>query len=178
MGNGRSQTWLDTALRDVWTRHFDDVPAANDVGILYCRPSKTRLGWIALSESGRSTRIGINRLLRHREVPEEIAIVTIAHELVHYGHGFGSPLPQRFADPHAGGIVEQELAIRGLGGALQRYQDWVMTTWTAFYARWGPSAARCAGMSGLTDASREDPLPSIPTIAASDAFGGAPPFSE
>lgn len=170
MGNGRPQIWLETALRDVWTRHFSDVPAANAVGIAYCRPSKTRLGWIALSESGLSTRIGINRLLRHREVPEEVAIVTIAHELVHYGHGFGSPLPQRYADPHAGGIVEQELVARGLDVALQRYQDWLMTTWAAFYARRGPAAARGAATSSAGIASIDDPTPVSPTIAASDVF--------
>lgn len=135
MLDDRTQPWLETALHQIWTRYFPDVAPANIVQIAFCRPSRTRLGWIALSESGRYTHIGINRLLRHVEAPEDVCTVTIAHELVHYSHGFGSPLPQRFADPHADGIVDRELAVRGLGAAVAAYEHWATYHWPAFYER-------------------------------------------
>lgn len=163
----RTQHWLETAMRAVWDRYFADVPVMNLVNIAYCRPSKTRLGWIALSESGRSTHIGINRLLRHPEVPEEVCIITIAHELVHYSHGFGSPLPQRYADPHAGDIVEQELGTRGLLSALLTYQHWSTHAWEAHYARLAGSRSRpLVAFNGA--GARPEPAPHIPTVAALD----------
>ena len=142
MAENRSQAWLRRLLADVWTRHFTDTPRVNDVDIAYCRPSKTRLGWIALSESGQSSLIGINRLLRHPDVPLDICVVTVAHEVVHYSHGFGSPLPRRFDDPHADGVVEQDLIARGLGDSLRRYEAWAEYHWSSFYARQAPPRTR------------------------------------
>lgn len=135
MAENRSQAWLRRLLAEVWSRHFADTPRVNDVAIAYCRPSKTRLGWIALSESGQSSLIGINRFLRHPDVPLDICLVTVAHEVVHYSHGFGSPLPRRYDDPHADGVVERELVARGLGDPLRRYEAWAADHWSTFYAQ-------------------------------------------
>ena len=115
---------------------------ANVVDIAYCRPTKTRLGWIALSETGQSTLIGINRLLGHWEVPDDVCTITIAHELVHYSHGFGSPLPRRYADPHADAVVERELRARGLSGPLATHEYWAQRHWSEFYARHAASRQR------------------------------------
>lgn len=167
MDQARSQNWLETALLEVWNRHFPDVPVANIVNVAYCRPSKTRLGWIALSESGRYTQIGISRLLRYREVPEAVCIVTIAHELVHYGHGFGSPLPQRYADPHAGGVVERELVARGLGDAFSAYQQWSAQAWHTHYLRYASARARPADRCDRNN-EYADPSPQVPIVAALD----------
>lgn len=142
MAENRSQAWLRRLLADVWEYHFPDTPRVNDVDIAYCRPSKTRLGWIALSESGQSSLIGINRLLRHPEVPLDICLVTVAHEVVHYSHGFGSPLPRRYADPHADGVVERELIARGLADPLRRYEAWATDHWTDFYTQQASPRAR------------------------------------
>ena len=136
MDGDRPQAWLRDSLGLIWARHFGDTPAVNEVAIAYCRPSKHRLGWIALSLSGRSSLIGINRLLGGRDVPEYVSTVTIAHELVHYCHGFGSPLPRRYADAHAGGVVERELEQRGLGESLRRYEEWAATAWADVYDRY------------------------------------------
>lgn len=135
MAEQRSQAWLRRLLADVWAGYFTDTPRVNTVDIAYCRPSKTRLGWIALSESGQSSLIGINRLLRHPDVPHDVCLVTVAHEVVHYSHGFGSPLPRRYPDPHAGGVVERELVARGLGDSLLRYEAWANGDWPDFYAQ-------------------------------------------
>lgn len=167
MKQGRSHAWLEAALLDTWDRHFEDVPMANVVRITYSGPSKTRLGWIALSESGRFTSIGINRLLRFPEVPEDVCIITIAHEVVHYSHGFGSPLQQRHADPHAGGVVERELEYRGLAGALARYHVWSTQEWPAHYARYARGGSRQAGALRSSEQEAES-RQQYPTVAALD----------
>jgi hypothetical protein len=167
MNQVRSQAWLEAALHDIWSRHFDDVPVANVVRITYSGPSKTRLGWIALSESGQFTTIGINRLLRFPEVPEDVCIVTIAHEVVHYSHGFGSPLQQRHADPHAGGVVERDLEYRGLAGALARYYGWSSREWAAHYARHARGSSRLITDHRSSVAASASPL-QYPTVAAMD----------
>jgi hypothetical protein len=167
MNQVRTHLWLETALTTLWERHFSDVPVANTVHIGYCRPSKTRLGWIALSESGRSSHIGINRLLQHLEAPEEVCVITIAHEMVHYGHGFGSPLPRRYDDPHAGGIVEHELHARGLSPALAVYQDWSLHAWHSHYARYARSRARTSG-SYRTGSLMPRSMEQDPNVAALD----------
>ena len=161
----RSRFWLRTALWQVWTEYFADVAPVNDVHIAYVRPSKTRLGWIALSEEGDSTLIGINRLLSHPDVPDEVCTITIAHELVHYCHGFGSPLPRRFADPHAGDVVDRELRLRGLGEALQRSQRWAQSSWPQLYAE--HAAARPRFRRHRPDGDANRPLTS-PQMAALD----------
>ncbi len=94
---------------------------------------KTRLGVIKLSECQRHTLIGINSLLRLPAVPPLIVEVTIAHELVHYAHGFGSPLPRKYRYPHRGGVVERELRRRGLGEKLAEYSRWLEEHWFPLY---------------------------------------------
>lgn len=167
MNQVRSHAWLQAALLDTWDRHFEDVPLANVVRIAYSGPSKTRLGWIALSESGRFTSIGINRLLRFPDVPEDVCIVTIAHEVVHYSHGFGSPLQQRYADPHADGVVERELEYRGLAGALARYHTWSIHEWPAHYARYARAGSRQAAEIRSQEQEAAGPH-NFPTVAALD----------
>jgi hypothetical protein len=165
MEQARSRQWLDTALQEIWHRHFRDVPVVNIVNVAYCRPSKTRLGWIALSESGRYTQIGINRLLGYPEVPDDVCIITIAHELVHYGHGFGSPLPKRYADPHAGGIVERELVDRGLADAFSAYVQWSDQGWDTHYQRYAAVRSRPADRRDRTNDDADVSSPGPPVAA-------------
>jgi hypothetical protein len=131
----RNNEWLRRELDEIWARHFHDVDRANTVEIGYGRAWKARLGLITLSASGRTTFIGINSLLRSRLVPSYVPRVTIAHELVHYTHGFGSPLPKRHPHPHRGGVVAKELVQRGLGLEHQLYHQWLQEHWYAFYSR-------------------------------------------
>lgn len=133
MEAARTHGWLAEQLAHIWATYFPDVARVNDVTVRFVREGKTRLGWIALSESGRSTLIGINGLLALPDVPQYVCHVTIAHELVHYAHGFGSPLPCCFVDPHAGGVVERELEVRGLGALLQWSDEWSTRHWFSFY---------------------------------------------
>jgi hypothetical protein len=129
----RSNSWLHRELARIWEAFFYDVPRSNRVEIEFARPWKTRLGMISLSESGRTTYIGINALLSDPQVPDPVCIITIAHELTHYAHGFGSPLPRKHSHPHHGNVVSQELVFRGLGKELKYYQHWTTHQWHGFY---------------------------------------------
>jgi hypothetical protein len=72
-------------------------------------------------------------LLQHHKVPDCVFIITVAHELVHYAHGFGSPLPQLYRHPHANEVVERELEQRELGEQLLCCNQWIGSEWYAFY---------------------------------------------
>lgn len=117
----------------IWQRYFADAPRANDVQIAYCRPWKSRLGLIRMSLDNAISFIGINTLLKHKHVPEDVLVTTIAHELVHYAHGFGSPLPRLYEHPHANNVVEKELERRNLGEQLRRCNEWIDEQWYNFY---------------------------------------------
>nr|BBH89890.1 hypothetical protein KTC_46410 [Thermosporothrix sp. COM3] len=124
---------LASYLEDIWQRYFSDVQRPNEIYIGYCFPWKTRLGLIRLALDNSHSFIGINSLLQLANVPESVLITTIAHELVHYAHGFGSPLPRAQQHPHANGIVEKELEARSLGPLLQECNEWLDHHWYPFY---------------------------------------------
>lgn len=124
---------LHTYLASIWERYFPDVPRVNEVQIAWCQPWKNRLGLIRLSLDEKTSFIGINTLLQHELVPEYVLLTTVAHELVHYAHGFGSPLPRPYAHPHAGNVVNRELEKRGLGTYVRQCHLWIDREWFVFY---------------------------------------------
>lgn len=124
---------LSLALSSIWQQYFADVPQANAIEIAYCRPWKSRLGLIRMSLDGTRSFIGINSLLYHKAVPNEVLLTTIAHELAHYAHGFGSPLPQLYEHPHANNVVTNELVQRGLGDMFVVCDAWINDHWYDFY---------------------------------------------
>jgi hypothetical protein len=131
----RDSQWLKQELEHVWASHFADIPRVNRVEISFVGSWKSRLGVISLSQDTRTSYIGINSLLCLPEAPYQIARITIAHELVHYAHGFGSPLPRQHKHPHRGRIVDRELLARGFRQEWLVYQDWVRDHWYDFYDR-------------------------------------------
>ncbi len=135
---------LTIYLTSIWQHYFSDVPRANEVQIAYCRPWKSRLGLIRMSLDSTRSFIGINSLLQHRNVPDCVLVTTIAHELVHYTHGFGSPLPQLYEHPHANNIVDKELEQRGLSSALADCNTWIDEHWYTFYEAQRPAKPRHA----------------------------------
>jgi hypothetical protein len=124
---------LNWYLDHIWHRYFSDVPCVNNVQIAYRQPWKSRLGLIRLSVDNTTTFIGINALLQHQEVPEYLLITTVAHELTHYAHGFGSPLPRLYKHPHANNVVNRELERRGLGEYVHLSDEWIDKQWFLFY---------------------------------------------
>src|SRR5690348_6835317 len=91
---------LSHYLEWIWQQYFSDITRANEIRISYSYPWKSRLGLIRLALDRTHSFIGINSLLQLKQVPEYVLITTIAHELVHYAHGFGSPLPRMCKHPH------------------------------------------------------------------------------
>jgi hypothetical protein len=136
-------------LDEIWGGYFADVPRVNQVDIAYCRPWKRRLGLIRLSLDSSTSFIGVNALLQLARVPEYILITTIAHELAHYAHGFGSPLPRLHEHPHANNVVKCELEQRGLGEILRLCDEWIDKEWFSFY-----DAERETGWLNLPEAHR------------------------
>jgi len=126
---------LSVYLDELWIRHFADVPRVTTVKIVYGAAWKMRLGLIKLSQDESLSCIMINALLRLPEVPEYVLVTTIAHELAHYAHGFGSPLPRRYEHPHANRVVERELERRELGLYLFCCNQWIDKEWYAFYVK-------------------------------------------
>jgi hypothetical protein len=124
---------LHIYLDQIWQQYFSDMPRANKVQIAYGHPWKSRLGLIRLSLDNATSFIGINTLLQLQHVPDFVLITTIAHELAHYAHGFGSPLPRLYKHPHANDVVNRELEQRGLGEAVHRSDAWIDKQWFAFY---------------------------------------------
>ncbi|GAC1519099.1 MAG: hypothetical protein NVS3B14_21360 [Ktedonobacteraceae bacterium] len=145
----RSQQQLTPYLDYIWQSYFSDIARINQVEIAYCHPWKRRLGLIRLSLDNTITFIGINSLLQLHEVPGYVLLTTIAHELTHYAHGFGSPHPRIFDHPHANSIVERELAKRGLGELAKKCDDWIDKEWFSFY-----DMQRETGWIGIDQTSR------------------------
>jgi hypothetical protein len=140
-------------LNKIWEKYFYDVARINEVRIAYCYPWKRRLGLIRLSLDSMVTFIGLNALLQMDEVPEYILITTIAHEMAHYAHGFGSPLTRQFDHPHANNVVPRELERRGLGKIMRLCDEWIDKNWFSFYDReretgWAGIPAACRSARG------------------------------
>lgn len=149
----RDDKWLFEKLDEVWDKHFPDVPQENDVRIVWGRRARTRLGSIkqvpntkyqlpnklrinnsSIQNSNRhpGTIITINSLFKDENIPEYVVLSTIAHELAHYAHGFHSPLEQKYATPHAGGIIHAELRERGLGELEKKQKSWLKLNWREY----------------------------------------------
>ncbi|GCE26845.1 hypothetical protein KDA_23290 [Dictyobacter alpinus] len=137
---------LTDYLQWIWQCYFSDSPILNEITIAYSYPWKGRLGLIKMSLDATVTFIGINTLLQMQQVPEYVLITTIAHELVHYIHGFGSPLPRRYKHPHANKVVDRELEQRNLGAALRCCNEWIDKYWYSFY-----DMQRAAGWVGIQE---------------------------
>ena len=124
---------LSLYMEWIWQQYFADITRVNEIRIGYSYPWKSRLGLIRLALDRTHSFIGINSLLQVKQVPEYVLITTIAHELVHYAHGFGSPLPRMCKHPHANGVVDRELERRELGTCLRCCNEWIDNCWYSFY---------------------------------------------
>ncbi len=116
----------------IWRERFPDVPRVNQMVAGYDYPWKWRLGRIRMSVDTAVSEIALNGLLDSPTVPEAIRIAIIAHEIVHYAQGFGSPLPRAQRHAHAHGAVSHELARRGLALHERMLDDWSYDVWPQF----------------------------------------------
>jgi len=151
----RTNDWLEIQLHDIWENHFADVPRKNLVLIKFGKASRRQLGSIKwanknskiktalkslktewdIADDKRISIITVTKYFQQLEVPEDVVKATVAHELVHYTHGFHSPLPRLFTHPHRGSIVKKELYKRNLGDIYEESEVWLKKEWVKFLRR-------------------------------------------
>jgi len=127
----RDNEWLQKRLDEIWLNSFSDVPRNNIVKTRFKGRWKNKFGHIRMLRD-KSTEIVVNGVFRNEIIPEYIIDLTIAHELVHYSHGFHSPLPRMYRYPHQGGVVNQDLKRRGFAENLRLERKWIKTDWLEF----------------------------------------------
>lgn len=121
----RDNNWLLSRLDHLWDKHFEDISQVNPVFIRFGRYSKYRLGSIKLDRKTGKSYIIITGMFKSAKIPQEVIDHTIAHELVHYTHGFSSKRIRLHKYPHAGGVVDKELSQRGMSYLIKSYKTWV-----------------------------------------------------
>ncbi len=127
----RDDDWLNQRFEQIWTLFFPDIEKRN-VHIRWKGRWKNKFGHITTTKN-KTTEIAINKLFQNLQVPEDVIKLTIAHEIVHYSHGFHSHLPRKYKHPHKGGVVEKDLKKRGFDYMLKKEKEWQKGTWFKLY---------------------------------------------
>lgn len=134
----RDNTFLRNCFLELYRQHFADVALPNKIVVGFGRYSKTRLGSIKLNEKKQSV-ITLTGYFRSEEVPLAVLEATLAHEFIHYLHGFNSLHTRKVQHPHRGNVVKEEMRERGLLPILVAQQRWLRTRWNSFVgntAKW------------------------------------------
>lgn len=121
----RNSIWLEKRLNKIWEKYFPDVKRTNLIVVKFGRSATYRFGSIRLSLRDKISYITINGRFRNSKFPAKIIDHTLAHELVHYAQGFSSENPRLHQYPHRGGMIDQELKVRGLRHLVDFYKSWV-----------------------------------------------------
>lgn len=121
----RDNKWLVSRLDYLWSKYFSDVTEVNPVIIRFGKYSKYRLGSIKLLRRNNHSCITITGMFKSAKIPKEVVDHTIAHELVHYAHGFSSKRIRLHKYPHEGGIVQKEMRLRGMNPLIKAYKEWI-----------------------------------------------------
>lgn len=128
----RNNNFLINRMNEIWQECFSDQVISSQIRIKFGRRARKRLGSIRESiqnDQIYETLILINGHFKNLEVPDFVIDATIAHELCHYVHGFGSASPQKHQYPHRGGVIEKEMESRGLTELIQKEKDWLNKNW-------------------------------------------------
>lgn len=125
MASARDNNWLLSRFDFVWSKYFEDVTQDNPVFIRFGRYSKYRLGSIRLDRRSGKSYITVTGMFKDLKIPQDVVDHTLAHELIHYAHGFSSKRVRLHKYPHAGGIVQGEMLKRGMGYLIQSYKVWI-----------------------------------------------------
>lgn len=135
----RDDIWLQTRFDQIWSLFFPEVEK-KDIFIRWKGRWKNKFGHIKRTRKG--SEIAINQLFKDLRVPEDIVKLTIAHEIVHYMHGFHSHLPRQYDHPHQGGIVDKVLKEKGFSYALKQERQWYKSEWLPLYKELCPEKAQ------------------------------------
>lgn len=124
----RSDEFVARRLEQIWQLLFPEVEKKNNLVVRFKGRWKNKFGHIKLLKN-KDTEIAVNSLLKDPKTPEYIIDITLAHELVHYMHGFNSPLPKKFKHPHKNGVVTRELIKRGFSKMLREEKAFLKNEW-------------------------------------------------
>lgn len=129
----RTHKWLEEQFEQLLRTNFVDLAIKNPIYVRFGRRTSRRLGSISFErikeEPEKVSVITINGYFRSEVIPKEIVHVTLAHELIHYLHGFNSKHNQIFDFPHKGSIVNKELRHRGFSNELKFQRQWLKEKW-------------------------------------------------
>lgn len=128
----RDDDWLNSRMNYIWGRYFNDVERKNLVFARFKGKWKNKFGHIKRLKN-KSSEIAVNNFFKNKAIPEFMVDLTLAHELVHYSHGFHSPLPKKYKHPHKGGIVTKDLKNRGFKEMIKVERDFIKTKWIKYY---------------------------------------------
>lgn len=121
----RDNYWLMVRLNKLWEQYFADVARTNPIIIKFGRYSRLRLGSIKLLKHSEMSVITITEMFKDIEIPPEVVDHTVAHELIHYTHGFSSKRTRELRHPHAGGVIRGEMKARGMLHLNNSFRIWV-----------------------------------------------------
>ncbi|MEX2028022.1 MAG: hypothetical protein WD988_00800 [Candidatus Curtissbacteria bacterium] len=132
----RSDEWLEEKLQYLLKNYFSDMPITNPLEIRFGREAKFRFGSIRLVKPAglhfltsrskpQKSIIMITAMFARDDVPQEVVLYTISHELCHYAHGFSSTNKRLFRHPHHGGVVNSEIKKRGGEKFIEAYKQWI-----------------------------------------------------
>jgi hypothetical protein len=128
----RDDDWLNSRLNYLWGIYFKDVERKNHVFARFKGKWKNKFGHIRRLKN-KSSEIAVNSFFKNKAIPEFMVDLTLAHELVHYSHGFHSPLKRLYKHPHKGGIVTKELKKRGFKELIKVEREFIKTKWIKYY---------------------------------------------
>ncbi|RME55307.1 hypothetical protein D6777_01070 [Candidatus Woesearchaeota archaeon] len=128
----RDEEWLAKRMNDIWDLLFPDMKRLNNVVVRFKGKWKNKFGHIKRLKN-KDTEIAVNAIFKDERIPEYIIDLTLAHELVHYFHGFNSPYEKKYKHPHKGGIVTKELKKRGFGHLLIKEKEFIKNKWWKIY---------------------------------------------
>lgn len=136
----RNNTWLKNRFDYLYKRYFSDIEIVNNIIVHFGRPTKTRLGSIkqASIDKNSNSIITINGHFRDLKIPSYVIDAVLAHEFMHYAHGFCSPHKQAYCNPHQGGVVDYDLKERGLAEILKSEKLWIKKNWTNYIKKYHP----------------------------------------
>lgn len=131
----RDNQWLLEIIRHLWQKYFGDIPIKNTILVLFSRPNKRVLGSIKYNRKSKVTEIRITAYFKDEFIPLKVVQATLAHEIVHYTHGFSAPGKKLYRYPHQGGIITQELRHRGLSHLEKESKQWLKENWQNYLKR-------------------------------------------
>jgi len=128
----RDNSWLESRLHYLWNTYYQDATLGYPICVTFGPRARYRYG--SIYSVGKQCHILVNRLFAHPDVPDYVVDATLAHELAHYVHGYGSGLRKLHAHPHRGGVVDKEMQKRGCFFLEEQALEWRRSHWPAFYA--------------------------------------------